>query len=273
MGAAMQATNLPARMICCPCGRYHPAVVAQAAATLAEMFEDRYWLAIGSGQALNERITGDVWPAKDLRNVRLQESAEIIKALWNGDRVTRRGNVKVEEAKLYTRPKKPPLLVGAAVTEETAEWLGGWADGLLTTSREPDDARRMIDAFRRGGGEGKPLFLKVGLSWAPTEDAALGNAHEQWRSVAFPNDLLTELRTPQEFDGAGRWVRPEDLKANLRISSDLQRHIDWLAKDIALGFEEIVLHNVGRNQEEFIDVFGDKVLPQLRSLRVGREYD
>jgi G6PDH family F420-dependent oxidoreductase len=253
-------------MICCPFGRYHPAIVAQAAATLSEMFEGRYWLALGSGQALNERITGQAWPAKDLRNQRLKESAEVIRALWAGETVTHRGAVHVEEAKLYTRPKQMPLLIGGAVTDETAEWLGGWADGLITTSRKPSEARKIIEAFRRGGGEGKPIFLKVGLSYAKTEEAALEGAHRQWRSVAFANPLLTELRTPEEFDAAGKWVRPEDLKESLRISSDPSQHRAWIEEDLELGFEEIFLHNVNTNQEEFIDFCGEQVLPHFRSI-------
>src|SRR3954468_3650979 len=154
MGAALATTSLPGRMICCPGYRQHPAVVAQGAATLAEMFEGRFWLAIGSGQALNERITGEVWPAKDQRNARLRECADIIRALWAGETVTHRSLVKVEEAKLYTRPVKAPLLVGAAVTEKTAEWLGSWADALVTTSAPPAELRKRIDAFHRGGGTG-----------------------------------------------------------------------------------------------------------------------
>jgi coenzyme F420-dependent glucose-6-phosphate dehydrogenase len=170
----------------------------------------------------------------------------------------------VGEARLCTRPKTKPLLVGAA-TEKTAEWLGRWADGLLTTSRSPDAAHRTIDAFRRGGGEGKPLFLNVGLSYAKTEHAALAAAHEQWRSVAFSNETLTELRTPQEFDAAGKFVQPEDLRENIRISADLDQHVAWLEADAALGFEEIFLHNVGHNQEEFTDSFAESVLPRLRT--------
>ena len=263
MGAAMQATKLPARMICCPGYRYHPAIVAQGAATLAEMNEGRFWLAIGSGQALNERITGERWPAKDLRNARLRECADVIRALWNGETVTHRGLVTVEEARLYTRSKKSPLLVGGAITEETAEWLGGWADGMITTSRPVKEARKMIEAFHRGGGMGKPVFLKVGLSYARTEAAALEGAHQQWRSVAFANELLTELRTPKEFDAAGKFVRPEDLRESLRISSSLQQHLEWLQADLELGFSEIFLHNVGTNQEEFITDFSAEVLPKL----------
>lgn len=263
MGAALQATSLPGAMICCPGYRYHPAMVAQAAATLCEMYEGRYWLAIGSGQALNERITGLPWPAKDLRNARLKECADVMRALWNGETVTHRGLVHVEEARLYTLPKKKPLLVGAAVTEKTAEWLGGWADALVTTSRPPDELKKMVEAFCRGGGEGKPLYLKIGLSYAGTMDQALQQAHQQWRSVAFSNDLLTELRTPAEFDAAGKHVRPEDLTDMIRISNSLQQHVDWISQDIEAGFSQIVLHNIGTNQDEFIEAFGQHVLPRL----------
>ena len=264
MGAALTATNLPGRMICCPGFRYHPAIVAQAAATLAEMFEGRFWLAIGSGQALNERITGERWPAKDLRNARLRECADVIRSLWAGETVTHRGLVQVEEAKLYTLPKTRPQLVGAAVSDKTAEWLGSWADALITTSRPPADARRIIEAFRRGGGEGKPVYLKVGLSYGKTDALARQGAHEQWRAVVFDNDLLTELRTPHEFEAAGKYVRPEDLDNNLRVSGDCARHLAWLEADLECGFDEIFLHNINTNQEEFIEAFGSRVLPRLR---------
>lgn len=267
MGAAMQATQLPARMICCPGGRYHPAIVAQATATLAEMFEGRFWLAIGSGQALNERITGDAWPAKRLRNERLLECAQILRALWAGEIVTHYGLFNVEEAKLYTRPKQPPLLIGAAVTDVTAEWIGSWADGLITTSRPPAETRSIIEAFRRGGGEGKPIFLKAGISYATTDEQARCNAFEQWRSVSFANNLLTELRTPAEFDEAAKYVKPDDMDKSVRISGDVERHLAWIQQDLEFGFDEIFLHNVGGNQEEFIDAFGEKILPRLGSLQ------
>ena len=121
----------------------------------------------------------------------------------------------------------------------------------------------MVAAFREGGGEGKPLYLKVGLSYAATDELALTHAHQQWRSVAFPNHLLTELRTPAEFDAAGERVRPEDMHQNLRVSGDIHQHIEWIRQDMELGFSQILLHNIGVNQEEFIDVFGEKVLPHF----------
>lgn len=125
----------------------------------------------------------------------------------------------------------------------------------------------MIDAFREGGGEGKPIVLKVGMSYAETDQLARAAAHEQWRSVAFSNDLLTELRTPAEFDAAGKHVRPEDMDSVLRVSGDIEQHIAWLQADMELGVSEIYLHHVGRDQEAFIERFAGDVMPRLRRER------
>jgi len=266
LGAAMQATpNLAYRVVCAPGQRYHPAIVAQAAATLAEMFPDRFWLTVGSGQALNEHITGDKWPVKRDRNARLQECVEIIRRLWQGETVTHHGLVQVETAKLYTRPQTPPLIIGAAITTATAEWLGSWADGLITISRPPEKLQKVVDAFRRGGGAGKPMILKVQLSYDRNPDSARQKAHHQWRNNIFKNIMMTELQTPQQFDAAGEFVQPQELDEHVRISADPQQHIDWLQKDIELGFDELILHNVNREQQQFIEVFGEQVLPALAS--------
>ena len=141
LGAAMATTGLPMGVISAPGYRYHPAIIAQGAATLAEMFPGRFWLALGSGQRLNEDITGLAWPEKAERNARLRECADVIRALLAGEAVTHRGRVTVVEAKLYSRPERPPPLLGAAVTEATAEQVGAWADGLLTVSAAPAQLR------------------------------------------------------------------------------------------------------------------------------------
>jgi coenzyme F420-dependent glucose-6-phosphate dehydrogenase len=267
LGAAMQATpQLSYRVVNAPGQRYHPAIIAQAAATLAEMFPNRFWITIGSGQSLNESITGEKWPCKSDRNARLKECADIMRALWAGETVTHHGLVKVEEAKVYSRPENPPLIIGAAVTAKTAEWLGSWADGLITISRPPEKLQEVVDAFRRGGGEGKPMLLKVQLSYDRDTASAQQKAHQQWRNNIFKNILMTELRTPQQFDAAGEFVTPEELNEHVRISSDVQQHIEWLQKDIELGFDELLLHNVNREQELFIETFGEKVLPVLTKL-------
>jgi len=270
LGAAMQATpSLSYRVVCAPGQRYHPAIIAQAAATLAEMFPDRFWITVGSGQALNEHITGDKWPIKSDRNARLKECVDIMRSLWAGETVTHRGLVCVEEAKLYSLPDTLPLIIGAAVTAKTAEWLGSWADGLITISRPPDKLKEVVDAFRRGGGEGKPMLLKVQLSYDRDETAARQKAHEQWRSNIFENVLMTELKVPRQFEVAGQFVKPDELDEQIRISADPQQHIDWLRQDIELGFSELLLHNVNREQQQFIEVFGEKVLPALQPVSVG----
>jgi coenzyme F420-dependent glucose-6-phosphate dehydrogenase len=135
---------------------------------------------------------------------------------------------------------------------------------LLTTSRPQDELKKIVEAFCRGGGEGKPLFLKSGLSYAATKEEARRQAHQQWRSVAFTPDLLAELRTPAEFDAAGKHVRPEDMDEMIRISDSLEEHAAWINDDIAAGFTQLVLHNIGTNQEEFIEDFGSKVMPQFK---------
>jgi probable non-F420 flavinoid oxidoreductase len=264
LGAALATTRFPVGSITAPGYRYHPAIVAQAAATLAEMFPGRFWLALGSGQRLNDDIMGLHWPEKSERNARLKECADIIRRLLNGERVSHGGRVTVVDAEIYSRPATPPLLLGAAVTEATAEFVGGWADGLLTVSGEPDQVRKVVDAFRRGGGEGKKLVMQVGLSWAPTEEEAGQGGWEQWRTNVLGGEVNWELRTPEQFDTATKHVRPEDVKESILTSSSLDQHVEWIGQYAELGFEEIYLHNVNRGQAAFLDAFGAKVLPQLR---------
>ncbi|MEW5744611.1 MAG: TIGR03885 family FMN-dependent LLM class oxidoreductase [Nitrospirota bacterium] len=263
LGAALQATSLPFGVVCAPGQRYHPAIIAQAAATLAEMFPDRFWVAIGSGQLLNEAITGDRWPPKAERNERLLECAGIMRALWAGETVTHYGLVAVEEAKLYTRPPNPPLLIGAAITPETAAWVGGWADGLITVSKPGDELNKVIEAFRNGGGEGKPMFLQMQISYAATEEEALHGAWDQWRSTILDSAAHTELRSPEIMDAAAQFVTPEDMHGHVQISSDISRHREWLQEYLDLGFDHLYVHNVNRDQERFIEEFGTHVLPAL----------
>lgn len=264
LGAAMQATSLPFGVVCAPGQRYHPAIIAQAAATLGEMFSDRFWVALGSGQAMNEAITGQPWPIKAERNARLKECVDVIRALWAGETVTHHGLVQVEEAKLYSRPANPPRIMGAAITPKTAEWVGGWADGLITISHPHDKLREVVEAFRRGGGEHKPMYLKVQLSYAPDQETALQGAYDQWRTNIFESQVLSDFRVPSQFDAAATFVKPDDMHQHVRIAADPQQHIEWLQKDIELGFETISLHNVNREQQQFIEVFGEKVLPFLK---------
>jgi probable non-F420 flavinoid oxidoreductase len=265
LGAAMQATSLPFGVVNAPGYRYHPAIVAQAAATLAEMFPGRFWVALGSGEALNEHITGEQWPHKAERNARLMECVAVIRALWAGETVTHHERIAVEEARIWSMPAQPPLIAGAALSTETAGLVGGWADALITVNAPREQLGAVIAAFRRGGGEGKPLYLQCHLSNAATDDEARANAYDQWRTPILPGLVNEHLRSPEQFDAVARFVRPEDLDAFVRISSDVERHLEWVHGDLALGFTDVYLHNVGRNYREFIDVFGERVLPAVRA--------
>lgn len=264
LGSALQATSLPFGVISALGYRYHPAIIAQAVATLLEMYPDRLWWALGSGQRLNEDVAGLPWPEKAERNARLKECAGIVRALFRGETVTHRGRVNVVEGRLYSLPERAPRLLGAATTEETAEFVGGWADGLLTVSAKPEALRKVVEAFRRGGGAGKPMILQVTLNWATGEEEALQGAFEQWRYNALGGPVNWELRSPEEFEAATRFVRPDDLRESVLISSDPGQHAAWLNEFVELGFEELQLHQVGRNQHTFLDAFGARVLPQLR---------
>lgn len=261
LGAALQATSLPFGVVNAPGQRYNPAVIAQAAATLQEMFPGRFWIAVGSGQFLNEHITGQRWPTKTERNERLLEAVQVMRALWAGETVTHAGHFTVEEAKLYTRPLTPPPVIGAAITPETATWLGSWADGLITINKPHEELKQVVEAFREGGGEGKPMYLQVHLFYAEDEAKARQGAHEQWRANIFDSSVLSELRTPGQFDAAARMIQPEELNGHVRISADTARQLDWLQEDIGLGFSAIYLHQVNRDQRLFIEAFGTKSSP------------
>ena len=265
LGAALQATSLTFGTVSAPGQRYHPAVLAQAVSTLAEMFPGRFWIALGSGQYINEGITGECWPPRAERNERLRESAEVIRSLLAGETVTHYGAVSVESAYLYTRPDKSPLIIGAAISPATAEWVGQWADGLITISQPAEKLNQVVEAFRRGGGKDKPIYLKVQLSYDHTEERALKGAWEQWRAVIFPSPVLTELRLPEQLDAAAGFISPEEMRQHVLVSADPEKHKTWLRDYIDMGFENLYLHNVNLNQETFIRDFGKQVLPGLFS--------
>ncbi len=263
LGAALQATTLSFGTVTAPGDRYHPAIIAQAAATLGEMFPERFWFAAGSGEALNEHITGAVWPAKSQRNARLRECVDVMRALWKGETVTHRGLIDVIDARLYTRPARPIQVFIAAVTPATAEWAGDWADGLLTVSQPKETLRAVIDGFRRGGGDGKPMMLQLKVAYDRDDATALRRAHEQWRANIFTSDVLATLSMPAQFEAAGQFVTPEDVAQHVLVSADASRHAAWIAEYAELGFDGVYVHNVGTAQLPFIDAYAEHVLPQL----------
>lgn len=264
LGAALARTGLTFGTVSAPGQRYHPAILAQAVATLAEMFPERVWVALGSGEAVNEHITGDRWPDKATRGARLLECVDVMRALLRGEEVTHHGLVVVDRAKLWTLPSTPPRLLGAAVSAETAAVVGGWADGLITVNQPVDDLRATLAAYREAAGDGKPAYLQVHVSWASTEDEALRIAHEQWRTNVFGSPIAWDMELPEQFDAAARYVRPEDVRESVLVSADLAEHAARLHELADLGFDGIYVHHVGKEQRPFIEAYADKVLPELR---------
>jgi probable non-F420 flavinoid oxidoreductase len=262
LGAALATTNLPFGVVNAPGQRYHPAIIAQAIATLAQMFPGRFWAALGSGEASNERITGDVWPRKEVRDQRLVECVDVIRRLLKGEEVSHDGLVHVNRAKLWTLPDTVPDLVGPAVTPATAARHAAWADALITVNQPPETLRQVLDAYRDAGGRG-PARLQIHLSWAPTDDEAAAIAHDQWRNNIFPPPVPWDLETVDAFDAVGQSVTAEQVKESVRVSSDLGRHAAWLNEYLEQGWDELYLHFVGQHQAGFIDAFGEQVLPQL----------
>ncbi|MGV0603164.1 TIGR03885 family FMN-dependent LLM class oxidoreductase [Mycolicibacterium sp. XJ1904] len=268
LGAALATTQLPFGVVNAPGQRYHPAIVAQAIATLAQMFPGRIWAALGSGEASNERITGDEWPRKEVRDQRLVECVDVIRRLLGGDEVSHQGLVQVNRARLWTRPDKIPDLVGPAVTPETAARHASWADGLVTVNQSREALEKVLRAYRDAGGRG-PARLQIHLSWAPSEDEALAIAHDQWRSNVFDPPVCWDTETVEAFDVMGEKVTPEQMHQSVRISSDLGKHVEWLQQDLEQGWDELYLHFVGQQQTGFIDAFGEHVLPRLNPTAVS----
>jgi alkanesulfonate monooxygenase SsuD/methylene tetrahydromethanopterin reductase-like flavin-dependent oxidoreductase (luciferase family) len=228
------------------------------------MFPGRLWIALGSGEAANEHITGDPWPDKATRNARLLECVEIMRALFAGETVSHDGLVRVDRAKLFTLPAEPPPLIGPAVSVETAAMAGGWADGLprsTSRARSSSDDLRLPRERRRGQAARAPGAPLLGADRG-------GGAARRPRPVAHERlsaATCWDLETIEEFDAKSESVTPEDVRDVVLISSDLGQHRAWLEELAALGFDELNLHHVGQDLEPFIDAFGEHVLPGLAS--------
>jgi coenzyme F420-dependent glucose-6-phosphate dehydrogenase len=171
----------------------------------------------------------------------------------------------VVNARLFTLPETPPLSLVAAITAETAQWAGEWADGLITIARPIEELREVIDAFRSTAGEDSPISLQMQISFARDEELAIENAHEQWRTNIFESSVLSELPGPEHFEAAASFVRPEDLRGHVCCSADTGQHAEWIESFADLGVQQIFLHNVGKHQREFLSVFAEEVLPALSS--------
>lgn len=262
LGAALQATGLSFGIVNAPGQRYHPVIIAQAIATLGAMYPNRFWAALGTGEASNEHITGTGWPRKELRNERLLECVTIIRALLAGQEVSHDGLVTVDRARVWTLPETPPPLIAAAVSAETAGWAARWADGLVTVNQPAETLRSVVEAYRDNGGYGRAV-LQVHVSYAPTDEEALAIAHDQWRSNVFAPPICWDLDSVEAFDELSRHVPPEAVRDSVFVSSDLGAHAQMVRDCLDLGFDDIYVHHVGKEQAGFISAYGERVLGQL----------
>lgn len=268
LGAAMAKTSLPFGSLAIPGGwRYHPVVLGHLVGTIGEMFPGRLrWIAMGSGEALNEHVVGCEWPAKAERNARLLAGTEIIRALLRGEEVDQRDSwFAVDKARLWSLPAEPPALFAAALSEETAQWVGGWSDGLVTVNKPRQKLVDMMEAYRKGGGQDKPLALQVQVAWAETEAHARAAAWEEWRNAALPPSSLADLPTPEDFERATRHVKPEDIDDVIPLITSADTLIEIISTAKACGFEEVFVHNVSRDQMGFLKFMKRQVLPVLRA--------
>jgi coenzyme F420-dependent glucose-6-phosphate dehydrogenase len=259
--------------VTCPSFRFHPAMVAQASATLEAMYPGRHWLGIGSGEALNEHVIAGYWPEAGERSLRMFEAVEVIKKLFDaslaGKDVKHEGRFfKLESTRLWTMPEQPPPVLVATAGPINSRKTGRIADGIITVGAPLEKIGGLFDKFAEGAREaGKdpdtmPKVLQLHLSWAQTDEEALANAMTQWPNggMKFPK---ADIRSPLDFEQMAKLVRPEDFEGRMVISSDPDVHRAAIQQFVDLGFDRVYLHNVGRNQEQWIEVFGRDVLPKL----------
>lgn len=246
--------------VTCPIIRIHPALVAQAAATVADIMPGRFFLGLGTGEYLNEHIFGDAWPEYDTRKEMLTEAIQIIRELWKGEEYSYNGtHFTVRDAHIYTLPDDlPPIYIAASGTE-SAKMAGEISDGLISTSSGDE----IVKAFKKNGGSGKPCIGSIKVCWAKTQEEAKKTLEKEWPVSALSGRLHVDLPTPKHFEDAveamGKIEIPEDSiygpkpEPYLKAIQSLQEN----------GFDHIYLHQVGQDQEGFLDFFKSSLLPQL----------
>ena len=260
--------------VTCPSFRFHPAIVAQAAATTEAMYPGRSWLGLGTGEALNEHVVGGYWPEAGERSARMFEAIDLIKKLFDasiaGKDIKHRGTYfQMETSRLWTMPEVAPPILVATAGPINARRTGEHADGMITVGAPLEKIEglfgKFADGARRAGKDPDvmPKVLQLHLSWAETDEQALESAMVEWPNggMKFPK---ADIRSPHDFAQMAGLVRPEDFEGRMVISSDPDVHRGSIQKFVDLGFDRVYLHNVGRNQAEWIDVFGRDVLPKLK---------
>jgi G6PDH family F420-dependent oxidoreductase len=247
----------------CPILRYHPAIIAQAAATIAVMSEGRFSLAIGAGERLNEHVTGARWPSTPERHAMLAEAIDIFRALWSGGMHTLNlEHFIIDHAQVYDLPERAiPITVGVS-GPSSVRLAAEKGDGIMATEADPALVQRYLSEADEPG----PRYAEVVLAYAPSEEAGLKLLHERFRFGAFGWSVMSELPTVEGFEAASRYVRPEDLKANAGLGPNPESHLKAIRRYIDAGFDHIVLLGPGPDQRGFIQFFETQLKPRLGEL-------
>jgi G6PDH family F420-dependent oxidoreductase len=247
--------------VTCPTVRYHPAIIAQAAATLAIISDGRFTLGVGSGERLNEHVVGRGFPAVADRQAMLREALEIIRLLWQGDYQSYRGEyLDLEDARVFDLPDELPVVAVAAGGTDAAELAAELGDGMFGTEPKSE----LVQAYRDAGGDG-PTYGEVGLAWAEDEATAVKAAFESSRWSLTGWKVMSELPNPVNFEASARFVREEDVAAQMPCGPDAAAHLEAIREYERVGYDHVVLANNGPDPDGFMDFFARELKPQLTS--------
>jgi G6PDH family F420-dependent oxidoreductase len=246
--------------VTCPTMRIHPAIIAQAAATSAVMTEGRFFLGVGTGEELNEHVTGARWPSPEARLEMLEEAIEILRLLWQGGYQSHHGeHYTVEQARIFTLPDEPPPIAVAASKEKAAQLAGRLGDALIAVA--PDE--ELVQDFERGGGDGKPRYGQLHVCYDEDEKRAVRTTHEVWPNAAMGGALGQELATTTHYEAVAQLVREEDVAESVVCGPDPEKHLEAIREYEQAGFTHVFVHQIGEDQEPFLRFYSEQILPQL----------
>ena len=246
--------------VTCPTMRIHPAIVAQAAATSQVMMEGRFFLGLGTGEELNEHVTGARWPGPEARLEMLEEAIDVLRLLWQGGYQSHQGrHYVVEQARIFTLHDEPPPIAVAASQPLAAQLAGRLGDALISVA--PDD--ELVAEFEQAGGDGKPRYGQLHICYAEDERRARKTAHELWPNAAMGGALGQELATTWHYEAVAELVREEDVAASVVCGPDPDAHLEKIREYEQAGFTHVFVHQIGPEQHPFLRFYSDKVLPEL----------
>ena len=246
--------------VTCPLIRIHPAIVAHAAATSACLMPGRFFLGVGTGENLNEHVTGAKWPAADERLAMLEEAVELMRKLWEGDYVTHRGtHYTVEDLRIFDVPDDGVEVAIAAMQPKAAETAGRIGDALINVAPK----KEIIEKFDHGGGKGKPKYGKVTVCWAKSKDEAKKTAFDAWPNVLVEGSASQELPLPKDFEQLVEDRDADELEGTITLGPDPDEYLDTLKDYDKAGYTHAYVHQLGPDQAGFLEFARRELLPKV----------